>query len=140
AKCIPAAEAIIDRLGRVVVPGELGALLAQPRLQLADQGAATRLAHKQTLLRSKSVDLALDGEQDVDALDRLGRDRRLAEPREIKELAPAVRPARGLDDRTSLAIGRVEPSEARVGVGLHQSGIACQMLLRMLTAAIRRVE
>jgi hypothetical protein len=25
---IPAAEAVIDRLGRVVVPGELGALLA----------------------------------------------------------------------------------------------------------------
>src|SRR5215475_13340676 len=51
-------------------------------------GAATLLAHTQTLLRSKTVDLALDGEQNVDALDRLGRDRRLAEPREVKELAP----------------------------------------------------
>ncbi|NYG45363.1 hypothetical protein GGD67_002821 [Bradyrhizobium sp. IAR9] len=75
AKCIPAAEALTD-----------------------DEGAATLLAHTQTLLRSKTVDLALDGEQDIEALDRLGRDRRLAEPREIKEFAPAVRPARGFHD------------------------------------------
>ena len=50
----------------------------------------------------------------------------LAEPREIKELAPAVRPARGLDDWAALAIGLVEPAKAGVGVGLHQSGIARQ--------------
>lgn len=51
-----------------------------------------------------------------------------------------MRPARGLDDRAALAIGLVEPAKAGVGVGLHQSGIARQMLLRMLTATIRRVE
>lgn len=66
--------------------GQLGALLTQPRLQLRDQGAATLLAHTQTLLRSKTVDLALDGKQNIDALNSLGRDRRLAEPREIKDL------------------------------------------------------
>lgn len=43
-------------------------------------------------------------------------DRRLAEPHEIKELAPAVRPARSLDDRASLAIGLVDLAEAGVGV------------------------
>ena len=32
---------------------------------------ATLLAHAQTLLRSKTVDLTFDGEQDIDALDRL---------------------------------------------------------------------
>lgn len=75
AKCIPAAEAAIDRFGRIVVPGELGTLLAQPRLELDDQGAATWRTRKM-LPRSKTVDLALNGEQNIDALDRLGRDRR----------------------------------------------------------------
>jgi hypothetical protein len=52
-------------------------------------------------------------------LTRLGRDRRLGEPREIKELTPAVGPAGGLDDPASLAIGFVELAEASIGVGLH---------------------
>jgi hypothetical protein len=39
AEYIPAAEAAINRFGCVVVPRELGALLAQPCLQLDDQGA-----------------------------------------------------------------------------------------------------
>jgi hypothetical protein len=36
-KCVPAAEAVIDCLGCIVVLGELGALFAQPRLQFDDQ-------------------------------------------------------------------------------------------------------
>jgi hypothetical protein len=35
-------------------------------------------------VRRKTVDLTFDGEQDVDALDRFGRGRRLAEPHEIE--------------------------------------------------------
>jgi hypothetical protein len=139
-KCVPAAEAVIDCLGRIAVPGETGALFAQPCLQLDDERTATFLAHTQPLLRTKTVDLTLDGEQEVDALDRLGCDRCLGEPCQIKELAPAVRPARGLDDRATFAIGLVKPAEARIGVGLHQPGIARQMLLRMFTTTIRRVE
>ena len=96
---------------------------------------ATLLAHAQTLLRSKTVDPTFDGEQDIDALDRLGRDRRLGEPREIEEVCPAS----SFTDRTWLAIGLVEPAEASIGVGLHQSRIARQMLLRMLPATIRRI-
>jgi hypothetical protein len=38
----------------------------------------------------------------------------------------------GLDDHTCFAIGLVELAEAGVGVGLHQSGIARQMLLCLL--------
>jgi hypothetical protein len=87
-----------------------------------------------------TVEFALDGEQDVDALDRLGRDRRLAEPCQIEELAPAVRSVRSFDNRTWLAIGLVELAEAGIGVGLHQSGITRQMQFRMLSATIRRVE
>src|SRR5215207_4954871 len=81
---------------------------------------ATLLAHAQTLLRSKTVDLTFDGEQDIDALDRLGRDRRLGESREIEEVCPAS----SFNDRTWLAIGLVEPAEASIGVGLHQSRIS----------------
>src|ERR1700744_5813163 len=92
------------------------------------------------LVRSKAVDLLFDGEQDIDARDRLGRDRRLGEPCKMKKRAPAVRPARGLEDRAAPAIGLVEPAKAGVSVGLHQSGIARQMLLRMRTATIGRVE
>jgi hypothetical protein len=33
--------------------------------------------NRHATLRRKTVDLAFDGEQDIDALDRLGRDRRL---------------------------------------------------------------
>ena len=72
-------------LGRVAVLGELGTLLAQPRMQLTDERATALLAHAQALLRSKTVDLTLDGEQDIDARNRLGRNRHLAEPRQIKE-------------------------------------------------------
>jgi hypothetical protein len=83
---ISAAEAVIDRLGRVAAPGELGALFAKPRLQLDDQGPATLLAHAQTFQRRKAVDLAFDSEQDIDALDRLGRDRRLVSRARSKNL------------------------------------------------------
>ena len=51
----------------------------------------------------------------------------------------AVCPASSFNDRTWLAIGLVEPAEASIGVGLHQSRIARQMLLRMLPATIRRI-
>jgi hypothetical protein len=68
----------------------------------------SRLAGAQAHPRSKTVDLAFDGEQNIDALDRLSRERGLAEPREIKELAPVVRPARGLDDRACFAIGLIK--------------------------------
>jgi|SRR5690242_17180344 len=59
---------------------KLGALFVQPRLQFDDQRAATLLVHAQALPRSKTVDLTFDDEQDIDALNRLSRDRRLAEP------------------------------------------------------------
>jgi hypothetical protein len=39
----------------------------------------------------RAVDLALDREQRVDALDRLDRDRRLVDAREIEQLAPRMR-------------------------------------------------
>nr|WP_271605567.1 transposase [Bradyrhizobium sp. CCBAU 11434] len=82
-----AGEAVIDRLGRVVVPGELGAARATtPASSTIRPGARAGAPAR------KTVALASVGNS-IDALDRLGRDRRVAEPREIKELALAVRPA-----------------------------------------------
>jgi hypothetical protein len=37
-----------------------------------------------------AVDVAFDGEQGIDTFDRLDRDRRLAEPRQVEELAPRM--------------------------------------------------
>jgi hypothetical protein len=69
-------------------------LLAQPSLQFDDQRPAVLVACEQALLRAGAVDLAFDGEQRIDALDRFDGDRRLVEPRQIEELASGMRPAR----------------------------------------------
>jgi hypothetical protein len=45
------------------------------------------VAQAHTLLRRQAVDLALDREQGIDALDRLDRDRRLVDSSQVKELA-----------------------------------------------------
>src|SRR5229473_1322973 len=107
----PAIEAVLDRLGDLVARGQLAALLAQPTLQCDDQRPAALVAHALALVRRRAIDLALDREQRIDALDRLDRDRRLVDP--------------------------VEPG---IGVRLHQAGIARQMLFGMLAAAVGRVE
>jgi len=51
-----------------------------------------------------------------------------------------MRPARRLHDGPRLAGGLIEPVEARIGIRLHQPGIARQMLLGMLAGAVARVE
>src|SRR5262245_61385992 len=133
---IPAFEAVIDGLAGLAVLGDPGALLAQPAFQRNDEWSAALIAHARTLLRRHAVNLALDGEQDIDALDRLDRDRRLVDPRQIEELAPLMSPAGNLDDRPRLAVGLVAPIDPGIGLRLHQSGIACLVLLRALAATI----
>jgi len=59
-------------------------------------------------VRRLAVDVALDREQLVDAAHDLRRDRRLAEFRQVEEVAPAVRPARGFEDSSRLAAFGVE--------------------------------
>ena len=94
----PAVGAVLDRLGDLVARGELAALLAQPDLQCGDQRPAALVAHAFAFVRRRAVDLAFDRKQRVDALDRLDRNRRLVDPRQVEELAPRMRPARRLDD------------------------------------------
>ena len=100
---------------------------------MGDFGA--RLAHGQTLFRGKSVDLALNVEDRIDAFDRLQgerRDRALLAKRlvarvaddvgEHEELAPRMAPARSLDEVARRPARRVKPVEPRIGVGLKKSG------------------
>ncbi len=79
-----------------------------------------------------------NGEQRIDPLDRLGRDRRLVDPLQIEELASPMGPAGSLDNRSGLAVGLVQSVEPNIGVCLHQSRIVGQMLLRMVAATIAR--
>ena len=56
------------------------------------------------------------------------------------ELAPRMGPTGHLGDRPGLTPDLIEPSEAGIGIALHQPGIEGQMALGMGTAAIARVE
>ena len=73
---IPACEHVIHGFGDVVARGKLGALLRHPILETGEQGGAQLLAHSPSLLGALSIDLALNGEEGVDALDGLKRHRR----------------------------------------------------------------
>src|SRR6516165_972517 len=83
---VPAGEDVIDGLGRVVVLRQLGALLVEPSLKLSRERPTALLAHARALLRAEAIDLALNGEQEINALDRVGRDRGLASRAKSKNL------------------------------------------------------
>ena len=100
----PALEAVVDGLAGIAVLGDPGALLAQPGLQCNDERPAALGAHAHALRRRQAVDLALDGEQRIDARNRLAGDRRLVDPGQIEELAPRMGPTGGLDDRPALRL------------------------------------
>ena len=136
----PALEAVIDGLPSIAVLGHPGALFAQPTLQFDDECSAPLLAHLDTLLRRHAVNLTLDGEQGIEPRDRLCRDRRLVDARQIEKLTSCVGTTGSLDDRARFTVGVVQPVEPGVSIGLHQSGEARQMPFGMLTAAIARIE
>jgi len=56
-----------------------GALLAQPPPQFDDKRPAALIAHAHALLWRHAIDLALNGEQHIDAFDCLDGDRRLVD-------------------------------------------------------------
>jgi hypothetical protein len=56
--------------------GQPGTLDPHPGFELVEQRQDALLAHGEASLRRLTVDLALDGEEDVDPLHRLERDRR----------------------------------------------------------------
>ena len=122
---------------------------ARSQLQRADERRRGLAPHAQSILGARAVDVALDGEDGVDARDRFqrdGRDRRrvLAAPRvggdvgQLEELAPRMAPAQRLDDPPRLALGRIEAVVAAVGVGLEKAAPAREMAFGMLRRSVAR--
>src|SRR6516164_3398810 len=89
----PKFEAVVDCLGCLALSRGLAALRAQPSLKLRDQRPAALIAHREALLWHHAVDLALDGEQSIDAFDCRDCDWRLLQPCQVEKLAPRMRPA-----------------------------------------------
>ncbi len=127
-----------DGLGGLAVGRDPGVLLAQPDAQGVDHRLAAVLSNALTFCRRKAIDLALDGEQGVDAGNGFDADRRLVEPRQVEEVAPRMGPAGDLDDRPGLPVRLVEPIVAAVGVSLHQPVPGGQMRFWMRRRAIGR--
>jgi hypothetical protein len=117
-----------------------GALGPHPAFQCGNQRLDPLLSDGMPLLGRGAVDLALDGEDLVDAANRLDRQWRLPQIGQHKELAPAVRPARRFGDPAGSSLGVVEIIEAGIGVGLQGADPAGEMPARMLAAAVTRVE
>src|SRR5260221_8380637 len=88
----------------------------------------------------RTVDLALDGEDSIDAAHRLDCQRRLPQIGQHEELAPGVTPTSGFGDRPWTSPAVVEFAEPGIGVGLQDAGPAREMSARMLAAAVARVE
>src|SRR3979490_2947700 len=69
-KPVPTLEHVVDRLGDRGRARQARVLLTQPRFQSSQNGRALFLAYAQTLFGAQAVDVALDVEQRVNALDR----------------------------------------------------------------------
>src|SRR6476659_4998523 len=146
-KTVPALEHVVDGLNDVGGAREPGALLGQPCLQFGQERCAPLLPDAQALVGAEAVDVALDVEQQIDALDRLQRDwrdrrRRSSTPGilrnigQFEEQPSCVRPTKGRRDRRGLTSWIVESIEAAVGVGLKNAGEALKMPRRMFAATI----
>src|SRR5258708_3824722 len=122
------------------VARQRGALGPHPAFQCGNQRLDPLLSDGMPLLGGGAVDLALDGEDLVDAANRLDRQWRLPQIGQHKELAPAVGPARRFGDPAGSALGVVEIIEAGIGVGLQDTDPAREMPARMLATPVTRVE
>ena len=145
-KTVKAGQHVVEGFCDVGMAGQPGTLDPHPGVELVDHRQDALLAHGEASLRRLTVGLALNGEDGVDPLHCLERDRRypasLAQRRvgQFEELTTAMRPACCFGDRARPTRAIVEPVEAGIGVGLEDPGEAPQMVLRMLTATIGRVE
>lgn len=117
-----------------------GAFGAHPRFEIDDDRLGFALPHRQPVAGRLAIDPALDGEDRVDAPNRLERQRRLAQIGLLKEVAPAVAPARRLSNRAGSAFAVVEIAEPGISIGLQNAGIAGEMPGRMLAATVARIK
>jgi len=120
-----------------------GALGTHPLFKVGDERPDALLARRQAVAGRVSVDVALDGEDRIDAAHRLQRHR---SPNALgagigddEELAPAVAPARRLGDRSRPPSAIVEVAEPGIGIGLENAGAAGKVAVRMLAVAVARV-
>ena len=122
------------------MPRQPGAFGAHPLFEIGDERLGFPLPHRQPVAARLAADPALDGEDLVDALDRLDRQRRFAQVGLLEEVASAMAPASRLGDRAWFAFAVVELAEPGIGVGLQDAGIAGQMPGGMLAGPVARVE
>jgi hypothetical protein len=94
-----------------------GAFGAHRFFEIGDERLGFPLPHRQPVAGRLAIDPALDGEDRLDALDRLDRQRRFAQVGLLEEAAPAMAPASRLGDRTRFAFAVVELAEPGIGVG-----------------------
>ena len=87
----------------------------------------------------QAVDGALGVEDGVDAPHRLDGERSARHLGQLEQLAPAVRPTRGLGDRPGFSTRLVQGVVPGIGVGLQDAGIAGQVPVRVLGGPVPRV-
>src|SRR5262249_55372643 len=115
---VPALEHVVHGLAHIAVARELATLRPHPGLELGDQWRDALATDRNTLLNGAAVDLALNVEDSVNALDCLDRERRQRGQRparlgghvgKLEELASTVRPTARLRDRAGATIYGIEP-------------------------------
>ena len=117
-------------------------LSPHPGFESCDQRGDVLAAVGEPRLSRAAVDLPLVGEDRVDLADgcdgqRCGRRSAcLGEIGELVESPSTMRPAERFGHGPAGARRPIEPGEAAVGVGLQDPGIASEVKLRMLAAAI----
>ena len=132
---------------------ELAARLVHPCLQFGNDRSRQFLANGQALGGRLAVDVALDGKEPVDDLERLGRQRRderrgalflvalelLPDVDELEEFPACMNPAICARHGLIRPAFREQGIEAGISVDLENTGIAGQVGARMLAPAIAGV-
>ena len=129
---------------------EPGPLVAHPCLEVGDRRDDLPLTHGQAGIGVEAVDCPLGVEDGIDAGDGLAgerRDRRRlaaapgggSDVGKLEELAPGVRPAQRLGDRSGRAVRFVESTEAGIGVGLEDATPAGEVRRGMRAAPVAGV-
>lgn len=148
AEGVPTLEHVVDGLGGIGVAGELGAFGTQEGFQIGDQRRDMFFAIGESDFGRLTVDDALMGEDGVDPLYGLKRDRRddgrLFVPclagniGQNEELPAAVGPTCRFGNRCQLAARFIKPIEPGISVGLEDAAIMGQVLLGMDARAVTR--
>ena len=113
------------------MPRHPAPLLSHPGSEFGDQRGDLRLPYGEALLGGQAVDRPLGVEYRIDPPHRLGSQRRAIDFGELEQLAPAMRPARRLADRSRPTPRRVEGVVPGIGIGLQDPRVAGEVPLRM---------